>query len=134
MKTVDQQGVKWSVKRRWLPWRRKIREFGYDLPNTPGGDDPISMIIGVIVLIAALPMLVLAFFAAVELLLLLLLLPLFMGIRVVFGGAWTLEVFRKNVLVGTETVTGWEPSRQRMYDICEQIRLAVPHTPPAMND
>lgn len=124
MRIVDPAGVKWRVKRRWAPWRRRVRDFSYDVPFADGlGDDPISMILGVIVLIIAIPLIILALVAMLELLVLLLLLPLAMLIRALFGGAWPIEVFRGRKLQTTEYVKGWSASRERIHDLAEQVRL-----------
>ena len=56
------------------------------------GDDPISVIIGLIALIILLPFLLIALIAGLELLLLLLVLPIALLGRVVLGRHWTVEV------------------------------------------
>ena len=125
MKVTDPQGRSWRVRRRWLPWRRKIR----DVPDAPvgglfgGGDDPISAILAVIGLIFLLPAIIVLAVMLAEFLLLLLLLPLWLIVRAVVGGAWPIEVWRGRTCVGVESVKGWTPSRIRMYDIAEAIRL-----------
>lgn len=124
MRVRDAAGSKWRVKRRWVPWRRRVRDWAYDVPSSSGlGDDPISMIVGVLLFIIALPLIVFAFVAMLELLVLLLLLPIAMLIRVAFGGAWPIEVFRGRELQTTEYVKGWSASGERMHQLAEQIRL-----------
>lgn len=124
MRVTDSTGTKWRVKRRWVPWRRRARNFAYDVPTPSGlGDDPISAIIGVLVLIIAIPLVIIALVAMLELLVLLLLLPIVMLVRAVFGGAWPIEVFRNRELQSTEYVKGWSASRDRSHEIAEQIRL-----------
>ncbi|UPK76944.1 hypothetical protein MU582_09975 [Nocardioidaceae bacterium SCSIO 66511] len=123
MRLTDSTGTRWRVKRRWVPWRRRVRDFGYDIPYVSGmGDDPISMVLGVIAFIIAIPLLVLAFVAMLELLVLLLLVPIAMLIRALFGGAWPIEVFCDGKLQGTEYVKGWRASRERMRAIMAQLR------------
>lgn len=124
MKVADPAGVKWRVRRRWAPWRRRVRDFAYDIPSPSGlGDDPISVIVGVIVLIIAVPLIVIALVAMLELFVLLLLLPNAMLVRALLGGAWPIEVFRARTLQSTEYVKGWSASRERIHDLAEQIRL-----------
>lgn len=107
MKVTSPSGATWRVSRRWLPWRRRTSLDPISgMPSTPSGlslgDDPISMIFGVIILIVALPFLIVALVVmaavALELLLLLLLLPLVILGRVLFGRAWRVEIRQ-----------GWEP-------------------------
>ena len=94
MKVVDPQGKTWRVSRRWLPWRRRVKaDSGPDLPTgSELGDDPISMIIGLVLLVLILPGLIVVGIALLELLLLLLLLPFMVLGRVIFGRAWQIEV------------------------------------------
>ncbi|WP_332642681.1 hypothetical protein [Aeromicrobium sp.] len=125
MKVVDPAGETWRVKRRWLPWRRKVR----DVPDVPvdglfvGGDDPIGMILAAIGLILLVPVIIALAVMLAELLLLLLLLPLWLIVRGFLGGAWPIEVWRGKTFVGAESVKGWSPSGVRMHDIAEAIRL-----------
>ena len=94
MKVVDPQGGTWRVSRRWVPWRRRLRVDGG--PDIPGGgnlgDDPISLIIGLILFILVLPFLVIAGIALLEMLLLLLLVPFVIAGRILFGRQWRIEV------------------------------------------
>ena len=113
-----------------MPWRRKVR----DVPDVPvdgflvGGDDPISAILAVVALALLLPFVIMAAVMLAEFLLLLLLLPLWLVMRAVLGGTWPIEVWRGKTLVGTESVKGWGPSRIRMFDIAEGVRLQRPGT------
>ncbi|MDP2773704.1 MAG: hypothetical protein Q8O61_09110 [Nocardioides sp.] len=75
MKVKDPSGQTWRVTRRWVPWRRRLKGFLSNMPTGPGlGDDPVSLVIGVIFLVIMIPFFILALVAALELLLLLLLL------------------------------------------------------------
>ncbi|MGH3358804.1 MAG: hypothetical protein ACRDO7_08370 [Nocardioidaceae bacterium] len=124
MRVVDPGGVTWKVKRRWVPWRRRVRDVGYDIPGIGDlGDDPISLIIGAVVLILAIPLVLIALLAMIELFALVLLIPVAMLIRALFGGAWPIEVFRSGELQDTEYVKGWSASRERIHDVVEQVRL-----------
>ena len=78
MKVVDPQGRTWRVSRRWMPWRRRssIGDW-WQVPSGSGlGDDPISAIIGVFLLILLIPVVVLSVVVALEMLVLLLVLVL----------------------------------------------------------
>ena len=125
VKVVDPAGDTWRIKRRWLPWRRKVR----DVPDVPvdglfaGGDDPISAVLAVIGMVLLLPAIIVLAVMLAEFLALLALLPLWLVVRAVLGGAWPIEVRRGKTLVATESVKGWNPSRVRMYDLAEAIRL-----------
>ena len=128
MKVQDPDGQTWRVRRRWLPWRRKVRDVP-DVPDFgsfPGGDDPISAILTVILLVVLLPVVVMFAVMLAEVLLLLLILPLWVGVRVLLGGSWPIEVLRGRTFVRTESVKGWTPSGVRMHDIAEAIRLGRP--------
>lgn len=63
------------------------------VPNLPVGlgDDPISAIIGLLVLIVMIPFLLLAVIAGLEFLLLLLVLPFALVGRALFGRHWVVE-------------------------------------------
>lgn len=130
MKVVDPAGETWRIKRRWLPWRRKVR----DVPDVPvdglsmGGDDLLSAVVAVVVGVILLPVIIIFAVMLAELLLLLLLLPLWLAARALLGGKWPIEVWRGKTLVGTESVKGWGPSRVRMFDIAEEVRLRRPGT------
>jgi len=128
VKVKDPDGQTWWVRRRWLPWRRKVR----DVPDVPvdgllsGGDDPVSATLAIIGLVLLLPVIIMFAVMLAEFLLLLLLLPLWIGVRVLLGGSWPIEVLRGRTVVGTESVKGWTPSAVRMHDLAEAIRLGRP--------
>jgi len=128
VKVKDPDGQTWRVRRRWLPWRRKVR----DVPDVPvdgllsGGDDPVSATLAIIGLVLLLPVIIMFAVMLAEFLLLLLLLPLWIGVRVLLGGSWPIEVLRGRTVVGTESVKGWTPSAVRMHDLAEAIRLGRP--------
>lgn len=114
------------VHRVWLPWRRRLR----DAPDTGDGwmggqslgDDPISALIGLVLLILFLPILLFFLLAAVELLLLSLLVVPFAFARSLFGIPWTIRVSRNGVDEHTEQVKGWFASRRRMQELGELAR------------
>ncbi|MCU1690126.1 MAG: hypothetical protein JWN20_2054, partial [Jatrophihabitantaceae bacterium] len=75
----DPQDRRWRVRRRWTPWRRRVRNVdpldALSMPSLPGGDDPISIILTVLGLIVLIPVVILLALALLEVLLLLLLIP-----------------------------------------------------------
>ena len=124
MRFRDERDAKWRVGRRWLPWRRraKVPDWGSGFDGATLGDDPISAIIGIVVLVLMLPVLLLALVVGVEFLLLLLLLPLWVGVRVLFGLPWTVVVRRDGKVVHEEQVRGWRASASRIEAIGAQLR------------
>jgi hypothetical protein len=124
VKVVAADGSTWRVRRRWLPWRRRVR----DVPDAPFdigtlGDDPISMVLLAIGLILLLPALVVLVVLVGELLLLLLLLPLAVVGRGLIGLPWTIEVVRERRLQYTERVRGWGNAGRRIDDLATALRL-----------
>lgn len=122
MTVQDPQGRTWRVTRRWVPWRRRVRDFdtGPDMPSGLG-DDPISMIIGLFFLILIIPFLLVAFVALLELLLLLLVLPFAVLGRVLLGHHWVIEARRGWQPVWEEEVGDWKASAGRIQDVAERI-------------
>ena len=125
MKVRTPAGQTWRVGRRWLPWRRRLKGSLDSVPDLgigTLGDDPVSAIIGIIVLVIALPFLVLAFVAGVEFLLVLLLLPFAVLGRVVFGRHWTVVARRGWTPWWEEPAGDWQQSGVRIHEIADAIR------------
>ncbi|MGW4480309.1 hypothetical protein [Rhodococcus triatomae] len=124
MRLRDDRDVRWSVRRRWLPWRRKtsVPDWGPDVGDISLGDDPISAVIGIVLMILLLPVLVLALVVGLEFLLLLLLVPVWVVVRVVFGLPWTVVVRREGRVVHEEGVRGWRASSERIDVIAAELR------------
>ncbi|QIX25875.1 hypothetical protein ncot_04125 [Nocardioides sp. JQ2195] len=123
MKVRDHTGQTWRVTRRWVPWRRRLKGFVDAGPNLPSGlgDDPISLVIGLIGLIIMLPFVILALVAGLELLLVLLVLPFAILGRVLLGRHWTVEA-RKGFRPWSEVKAGgWSDSRQKIQDLAAAI-------------
>lgn len=126
MRVRDADGVRWSVRRRWLPWKSRAKDLLDYVPSTGGGggfvpDDPILLTLWLVfvlpvVVVGAVVIAVLG----VELALLLLLLPVVVLARALFVG-WTLVVRRAGTVVGTERVKGWKASRRRIRAIAADI-------------
>ncbi|WP_156411680.1 hypothetical protein [Nocardioides sp. Soil805] len=130
--------VTWRVTRRWVPWRRRIRDTTDRLPHLPDGgigDDPISMIIGLLLLIAMLPFLLLMLVAGLEMVLILLVMPFAVLGRVVVGRRWTVEVRCGWEPHSEEQVGSWHHAGLRIHEVAREIqRGQVPQrtlgTPP----
>lgn len=124
MKVRDHTGQTWRVTRRWVPWRRKMRsvlDAAPDLPIARLGDDPISMVIGLLLLVLMIPFLILLLIAGLELLLLLLVLPFAILGRMIFGRHWHVEA-RKGFQPWFEVSAGpWGQTRTRIHDIAAAI-------------
>lgn len=123
VKVKDPSGQTWRVTRRWVPWRRRLKGFLSNMPSGPGlGDDPVSMVIGVIFLIIMIPFLVLALVAALELLLLLLVIPFALLARALFGTHWTVEARRGFHIWYDEPAGDWQASGIRIHELADAIR------------
>lgn len=146
MKTTSPEGTTYSVTRRWMPWRRRIASSDADIgPSGDSGshwwhfddfgDDPISAVIGIVLLlvlaVVALPAIFLAIGVALEVALLLILLPLAVLGRTLLGRPWEVEVRNTQTsdlvwpVVHTEPVKGWFASGTRIAEISEEIRLGT---------
>ena len=130
MKVKDPTGQTWRVSRRWVPWRRRLKDVLDVVPDTPVlGDDPISLVIGGIILILMLPFLLLLVVAGLEFLLLLLVLPFAILGRVLFGQHWTIEARRGWHPTWEESAGDWAQSRQAIRDVATAIERG--HWPPS---
>lgn len=130
MRVVDPQGRTWRVSRRWMPWRRKTSMGGWgsgsSITNSDLGDDPISAIIGVVLLILFIPVLVLGLVVALEMLLLLLLLPFAILGRMVFGRHWRVEVREDWTFAWEAEVGDWSDSGRAIEQIAQGLRQGMP--------
>jgi hypothetical protein len=129
MKVLDRHGRRWKVRRRWLPWRRRVRDVP-DVPIDGGlGDDPISMVIGLVLLVLAIPALIVTLVLVAELLLLLVLLPVAVVGRLLLPVPWTIELWsrpaRRRVLgwhlEHEVPVRGWRASGERMGELAAEL-------------
>ena len=127
MKVVDPKGRTWRVSRRWMPWRRRssIGDW-WQVPSGSGlGDDPISMIIGVLLLILIIPIAIVALVVALELLLLLLVLPFALLGRMVFGRHWHVEVREGWTFVWETEAGGWRSSGRAIEQIADGMQRGL---------
>lgn len=127
MKVQDPSGQTWRVTRRWVPWRRRLKDVdlgsGWGGPDLSGlGDDPISAVIGIALLVLALPFLLLGLLAGAEFLLLLLLLPVAVLARAVLGQKWTVEARRGFAIVWDAPAGDWQASGLRIHEVADAIR------------
>lgn len=99
---------------------------GPSISDSNLGDDPISAIIGVVLLILFIPVLVLGILVALEVLLLLLLLPFAIVGRMIFGRRWRVEV-REGWTFAWETEVGdWSASGRAIDQIAQGLRQGSP--------
>jgi hypothetical protein len=120
MKVQSPDGTTWRISRRWVPWRRRVKDATDRLPDLPEGgigDDPISLIVGLLLLIVLLPFFVLMLIAGVELVLILLVMPFAIAGRVVFGRRWTVEVRRGWQPYREEQVGDWQSTGLRIHEL-----------------
>ncbi|CRZ14755.1 hypothetical protein [Mycolicibacterium neworleansense] len=114
---LDPEGVKWTVRRRWLPWRPRRKmpdDWGFGDASFTDGDDIIGIVLNVALLVLLIPVLLLTLLVAAEFLLLLLLLPLWVLARSVFGTPWIIVVRRDHKIVAEEAVRGWSATSARI--------------------
>ncbi len=107
-----------------MPWRRRLKAAGSGpLDGLNGlGDDPVSAIIAIVLLILALPFIILALFVAFEFLLLLLLIPFAALARVAFGAHWTIEARRGFTIWWDAASGGWRESGERIAAVSHAIQ------------
>ena len=132
---VDASDRRWRVRRRWLPWRRRVREVP-DVPFDGGdlGDDPISALIGLFLLVLALPAIIMVVAILVELLVLLALLPAFVLVRLLLPVPWKIELWARPAsrrvlgwhLQHEVPVRGWRASGERIAEMTAEIREQGP--------
>jgi hypothetical protein len=126
----DLDGKTWRVGRRWLPWRRRIREIpdvnDYSLPDLDIGDDLpgfLAVLAIAFVVIITLPFLLLAIGFMIELSLLLSLLPVAVLFRVALRRPWTVQVIAPDgSLAAAEPVVGWRESGERVQARAASLR------------
>ncbi|MCW2814884.1 MAG: hypothetical protein JWN84_2339 [Nocardioides sp.] len=119
MKVSDPTGQPWRVSRRWVPWRRRLKGWlGETFGWMGGGDDPLSIILFVVL---GIPFFIVLALAVAELLLLLLVLPFALLARVLLGRHWVVEA-RKGWRTWWEEPSGdWSTSGLRIRDVAAQI-------------
>jgi hypothetical protein len=129
VKVSSPDGTVWRVTRRWVPWRRRVKgalDWMPDLGFVSLGDDPISAILGIILLVLLIPFVVLALISGVELLLVLVILPFAILGRVLFGRHWTVEVRRGWRPYAEEQAGDWQASGLRIHALADALRRGDP--------
>lgn len=129
VKVKDPQDQTWRVTRRWVPWRRKLKGTMDRVPDFPTlGDDPISAIVGAVLLVLFLPIILLVIVVGLEFLVLLLILPFAVLGRALFGQHWTIEARHGWTPMWEEPAGTWSQSGQAIRDVCTAIERG--HLPP----
>lgn len=112
-----------TVRRRWVPWRPRKRQFeGFNAFDIVGGaEDPVSFI-GLLVLAIFLALfggivLTVAVLASEALLLVALLIPLLALARMLWILPWVVEATYGDTVLGTVPVRGWRDSEAQIQDI-----------------
>lgn len=124
MKVHDPSGQTWRVSRRWVPWRRRLRgaDTGGGLDLASLGDDPISLLVAIVVGVLLLPLLLVGLLAILELLAVLAILPFALVGRMVFGRHWHVEL-RHGFRPHWEVEAGsWSQSATTIHEVADQVR------------
>jgi hypothetical protein len=148
---VGQDGRRWQVRRRWVTFlgedsaserfRRRLRRArdraeGSDVLDflaLPSGDDPISVVLGVLGLLFVL--LALAFFgfpllvALVELLLLAALIALVLVARVVLRRPWAVQARADDGTSLWWRVVGWRASGRKIDEVTQLLEAGIDPQP-----
>jgi|GEM_PF-2350859 len=137
VKAKDSTGQTWRVTRRWVPWRRRVRGAGDAwsmVPTLPAGEDPISAVITIVILVVFAPVILLALvltvLATIEFAVILLLIPVLFVARALFGRHWIVEVRRGYLPYYEEHAGDWSTSHARIESIAGAIERGdrPPHT------
>lgn len=92
-------------------------------PDFPAlGDDPVSLIVGIVLLIVMIPFLVLFLLGALEMAALLVVYPFAIGARVLFGKHWYVEARRRYTVVFETDGGDWRSSSTKILELADQIR------------
>lgn len=124
MKVTDPRGRTWRVSRRWMPWRRRSRvgDVTSRLPNL--GDDPVSAVLGLVLLPLYLLALLMMLVVLLEKLAQLLVLPFALVARLL-GTPWHVQA-REGWAHAFETPAGdWERSGRAVAQIAEGLRRGL---------
>lgn len=129
MKVRDPHGQEWRVRRRWLPWRRRLRTRFHDLRSSDSPlNEPMTAVEPLLFVALLVPFVLLALLVSLELLLLLLLVPVAALVRVLFGRQWEVEVRRDRRLRWSRPCGTWSQSGRRIEQLAQELRAG--HGPP----
>jgi hypothetical protein len=118
-----------DVRRRWLPWRPRVRDVeGGDVWLIDGADDVIGFVVLLVLSVAVSLVLVfllppLVFIA--EALVVAAAIPVATALRILLIRPWTIEARHEGTLVGVEKVRGWRASQQRIQEIVTTYERSV---------
>jgi hypothetical protein len=139
---IGHDGRAWRVRRRWLPWRPRLRRVkavgksdGLMAVDTTL-DSPEGIIAGIFVAIAVGVLLVLVLplaLAPVEVVLVLVVLPAVVVLRAVFRAPWIIEARTPGPPAEQidRAVAGWGASVAAMEKLAQELQLGTPAPPPA---
>lgn len=123
VKVKSPDGATWRVTRRWVPWRRRLKGAMDLAPDFPAlGDDPVSLIVGIVLLIVMIPFLVLFLLGALEMAALLVVYPFALAARVLFGKHWYVEARRRYTVVFDTDGGDWRSSSTKILQLADHIR------------
>jgi len=125
VKVTSPDGSRWKVRRRWLPWRRRLKG-GWDVPFVGGGDDPLSVILLVLV---GIPAAIIFVLWSLELAVVLVLAPFALLARAWFGRHWHVETYRARRFVAQHESGSFDESGALVDELAEQIRAGRYHPP-----
>ena len=131
VKVEDPEGQVWRVSRRWVPWRRRLRDVAsFDVGTLPSSlpDDAAGLVIAGVLVVAVVlvPFVLIGVVFVLELLLVLLLLPLAVVARALVGRAWSVET-RRGWRVWAEVTAGdWQQSGLMIHTLADDIRRGHP--------
>jgi hypothetical protein len=114
-----------EVRRRWMPWRLRKRDWGNPFENPfglmDGADDlasaAVALVIGIALVLFGGVIITLTLLVGEAVLLLLLLVPLFFAARMFWVLPWIVEATAGDVVLSLEKVRGWRDSEERIQDI-----------------
>jgi hypothetical protein len=118
-----------EVRRRWMPWRLRAREFDNDdvdpfwaIDGSDPGEIIFGLILGLVFLLFGGIILTVFVFAGEFLLLLLLLFPAFVVARMFWVLPWIIEAREGTSTLGLVKVRGWRDSEEKIRDLAASYR------------
>ena len=122
MLVADPAGRAIDVRRRWLPWKPRLRDVDPGFVDLTGGaDDPlgfvVALVLGLVATVVLAALLPFAVLASEFLLVLALLVPILVLARVFWMLPWIVEATNGDTLLGIDKVRGWRDSSDRIRDI-----------------
>jgi hypothetical protein len=111
-----------EVRRRWLPWKPRLRDVDAGFVDlTDSADDPagfvVALVLGLVASVLLALLLPFAILASELLLVAALLVPLLVLARVFWMLPWIVEARYGDTLLGIDKVRGWRDSSDRIREI-----------------